>query len=170
MHSKILRIIAIVLVVLLQAWVFNYITLFRVATPYIYLFGLMLLPIKESKVSCTLIGAAIGACVDLLSGTAGVHMAATTLAGFLRPYLLQPLTEPTNNTALAPSGKELKKGIYLILLLWVTIHHAVLFFLDGFFGFHMGYLLVRLAGSIVLSYLILLLLQVFFLDLSPKDD
>ena len=149
---------------------FNYLTLFKVATPFVYLFGLMLFPINLSKSAGTLLGALIGLAVDLLSGTAGIHMAATTLAGFLRPYFLNPLIDAHTNTALTPSGKLLKKGLYLMLLLWIGIHHTALLLLDSLSAFAIGFFFLRLIGSILLSFLILLLLQVFFLDTTPKEN
>ena len=80
--------LGIVLLVLLQVEVFNYIQLFRYATPSVYLFALLLFSVDTPKEWLTLVGALIGLSVDLLSGTPGLHMAALTLVGFLRNYLL----------------------------------------------------------------------------------
>ena len=45
--------LAAVLLVLLQVWVFNYIFLFKVATPFVYIYTLMLLPLNVSvPLSC----------------------------------------------------------------------------------------------------------------------
>ena len=92
--------LGIVLLILLQVEVFNYIQLFRYATPSVYLFALLLFSVDTPKEWLTLVGALVGLSVDLLSGTPGLHMAALTLVGFLRNYLLAPVVDIESYTAL----------------------------------------------------------------------
>ncbi len=165
-----LRGFAVVLLLLLQIWFFNYIYLFRVATPFVYLFALMMLPIKSSQTICTLGGAGIGCLVDCFSGTPGIHMAATTLAGFVRPYFLRPLIDADTMQTEAPSFHEQGRGLAVILFLWVLLHHFVLFFLDAFLNFDLIYLVLRLISSAFFSFAFLIVLQMFFLEYSAKKE
>lgn len=166
-HSLVYVFVAL-LMVLLQVWVFNYTYLFRVATPFVYLFDLMLLPIGFSKVGSTLLGAVLGMIIDVFSGTPGLHMASTALTGFLRPYFLRFLMKPDIDTTLPPASKVMGKGVFLILFIWVFIHHSLLFFLDAFSGFNWWVLIVRLGASSIFTYVCLVILQLLFFERNSQ--
>ena len=70
--------LAAVLLVLLQVWVFNYIFLFKVATPFVYIYTLMLLPLNVSVSALLWRAFIIGMFLDILSGVPGLHAASLT--------------------------------------------------------------------------------------------
>ena len=157
--------LGIVLLVLLQVEVFNYIQLFRYATPSVYLFS-----VDTPKEWLTLVGAVVGLSVDLLSGTPGLHMAALTLVGFLRNYLLAPVVDIESNLHRAPSMRIHGWGIWLVILEMVAIHQFVLFTLDSLGGFDWEYYALRLGSSMLLTYLIVMILQMLFLEHLPRHQ
>ena len=164
--QTVFRWIYIALLVLLQVWVFNYVYLFKVATPFVYLFALLLFPVNTTKAQLTLVGALIGLVIDLFSGTPGMHMAAATAAGFLRNYMLMPFVEVESEAELEfpPSSKLHGRGVMLFILEWVLVHHIILFGLDAVKGFDFIYFLLRLSSSVALTYVCLVILQLLFLE------
>ena len=160
--------LGIVLLVLLQVEVFNYIQLFRYATPSVYLFALLLFSVDTPKGVLTLFGALIGLTVDILSGTPGLHMAALTLVGFLRNYLLAPVVDAESNLSRAPSMRTHGWGIWLVILELVAIHQFVLFTLDSLRGFDWGYYALRMGSSILLTYPVVMILQMLCLEHTPR--
>lgn len=161
-------VLGIMLLVLLQVEVFNYIQLFRYATPSVYLFALLLFSVDTPREWLTLAGALIGLTVDLLSGTPGLHMAALTLVGFLRNYLLMPFVDIESNLRRAPSMRIHGWGIWLAILEMVAIHQLLLFTLDSWGGFDWEYYLLRMGSSMLLTYLIVMILQMLFLEHVPQ--
>jgi rod shape-determining protein mreD len=160
--------LGIVLLILLQVEVFNYIQLFRYATPSVYLFALLLFNVDTPSVWLTLAGAVIGLAIDLLSGTPGLHMSALTLVGFLRNYLLAPVVDIESNLHRPPSMRIHGWGVWLAILEMVAIHQFVLFTLDSLGGFDIGYYFLRMGSSLLLTYLIVMILQMLFLERTPR--
>lgn len=147
-----------IIVLLLQVWVFNPLYVFRIATPFPYLLLLFLLPIGLSKVEVTFFSALFGFVLDILSGTPGLHLAAFTATGFLRNYLLHFFVDSETDLLSSPIKGIRTGGVALLLFLLVVAHHTILFGLDSFSAFHIGYFLQRLGGSILITYLIVLVL------------
>ncbi len=57
------------LMVALQVWVLSPIALFRVATPYLYPFVLLLLPVDTNRTVLSISGFAVGMLIDIFSLT-----------------------------------------------------------------------------------------------------
>ncbi len=152
----------ITILVLLQVWVFNKLNLFRIATPYPYVYLLMIFPMGLSKVWRTFVSACVGLILDALSGTPGLHTAAFTFVGFLSAYLTQPFIDTDSNTAMPLSLRREGGGILFLLFLLIVIHHWIFFFLDALHLFNLSYFLIRLGSSIVLTFIISLTMLLLF--------
>lgn len=158
------RLLVISILVLLQVWIFSPLSIARVATPFVYLFGLWIFPVSSSPTMLTCIGAFMGIALDVLSGTPGLHLASASLAGFIRPYLLTSLVDTDANLEFPPSSKIHGRGIWLSIFTWVAIHHFVLFALDFLSGSSWLYILLRAVSSILVTTILLFVLQLFFLE------
>ena len=91
-----------VLFVALQVWVLSPIALFRVATPYLYPFLLLLLPVGTSRSVLCVVGFVLGFLIDFFGLTPGLHASALTLTAFLRQPILYLLTEKNTPEHLLP--------------------------------------------------------------------
>ena len=78
-------------VVLFQVLVMDNVMINGYMNPYIYLLFILLLPFETPRWLLLLSGFALGLTMDLFTGTLGMHTAATVLAAFVRPYLLNLL-------------------------------------------------------------------------------
>ena len=123
-----------VLLLLLQILVFNNIQFSGYVNPYVYLMFIILLPVEMPAWILLLLSFATGFIIDVFTGTPGMHAAATTLTGYIRPYILKVISprdgyEPGATPSMVTYGFSWFL-IYTIVL--VAIHHLALFYLEVF--------------------------------------
>lgn len=151
----------IIVLILLQVWLFNNLYLFRVATPFPYLYILFLLPMNLSKLTSVGFCALFGLVLDILSGTPGLHMATFPATALFRCYLLSFFSRAEIDWSQAPSLHCNGWRLILMMLLLVLFHHLFLFLLDAFLSFDIVYFLTRFLGSVCSTFLILLIALLF---------
>ena len=101
MINNILRgFIYFVVLVLVQVLILNNIHFLRVATPFLYLYFILKMPVGSSRMNVVFFSFLIGLTIDIFSNTPGMHAFACTLVGFIRHLLIQLLM-----------GKDLPEGI-----------------------------------------------------------
>jgi hypothetical protein len=92
---------------------------------------ILFLPVHFSSLLVLLLSALMGFCVDLLSGDLGLHTAACTAMGYIRPYLLKVIT--TNDQIDIPPINGRHFGQYFIYTgILIFTHHLLLFTLETF--------------------------------------
>ncbi len=166
------HILRFILLILIQVFILNNILFFQLVNPYIYIYFILLLPFNIPKVLIIILGFLMGLCIDLFSGTMAIHAFATTFIAFLRPYILtffsphdgyDTTTEPT--IAYYDISWWIKYS-----LLMVFIHHFLLFYLEIFSLNNFFYTLIKVVLSSVLSFIIMLLCQLFFHKTAKTHD
>lgn len=126
--------VIIIILVLLQVLVLNYIQFSGFINPYVYIMIVLLLPAVTPAWLLLIISFLTGLLIDLFSGSPGMHASATLLAGFSRPYVLRFIA-PRDGYE---SGSELSIAAYGIRWFFiytaviVFIHHTALFYLEVF--------------------------------------
>ena len=78
-----------VVLVLIQALILNNIHFLRIATPFLYLYFIIKMPVGTSRDLVVLFSFLIGLVIDMFSNTPGNQSAASTLAGII-PETLKP--------------------------------------------------------------------------------
>lgn len=76
-----------VVFVLIQVLVLNNIHFLRIATPFLYLYFIIKMPVGSSRTQVVFFSFIAGVVIDTFSNTPGMHAAACTLAGFCREPL-----------------------------------------------------------------------------------
>lgn len=142
------------LLILVQVWVLSPWELFRVATPYVYPFILLLLPINLKPIPLTVIGFGIGTILDLLYPTPGLHASALTATAFVRYYFVRPMISREIDSDAPALYAELEGKSIILLLEVFTLHHCLLFALDGGWLIDFRYMLLRLGSSLALSVIL----------------
>jgi rod shape-determining protein MreD len=152
-----------VVLILFQVLVLDNVMINGYMIPYIYILFILLMPFETPRWIQLLSGFALGLAVDLFSGTLGMHTAASVLAAFVRPYLLDLLAsrdgyEPETFPRIHYYGFIwfLK---YTVLI--VVIHHLALFYLEVFHLKHFFSTLLRVILSSTLSASTIVLSQYF---------
>ena len=152
-----------VVVILFQVLVMDNVMINGYMIPYIYILFILLMPFETPRWIQLLSGFALGLAMDLFTGTLGMHTAATVLAAFARPYLLDLLA---SRDGYEP---ETFPRVHYYGLLWflkyaaliVVIHHLALFYLEVFQLKHFFSTLLRVILSSILSTSTIVLSQYF---------
>ena len=132
MQTKGFYIISFLLLVLAQVLLLNNIHLFG-AQAYLYVIFLITFPITVSSKILMPISFLLGLCIDIFTGTYGIHAATTTFIAFVRPFLLRilaPLNDMSEVETLSFSGQKINFIWFSIVL--VLLHHFVLLMLEAF--------------------------------------
>jgi len=161
MINSILRYgVIIVILVLLQVLVLNYIQFSGFVNPYVYIMIVLLLPSTIPAWLLLIISFLSGLVIDLFSGSPGMHASATLLAGFSRPYILR-IIAPRDGYE---SGSDLSMAAYgarwflVYTAIIVVIHHTALFYLEvfRFTDFFRTLLRVILSSAFTVGFILLI--------------
>jgi hypothetical protein len=156
-----------ILLLLIQIIILNEIPpIHQFITPYLYFIFILWLPFGTSRMATTLLGFALGYCLDMFTNTPGLHAAAASLIGYIRPTILNILLaqevseELTKEPSIATMGWE--QFIFYIFSL-TFIHHFYLVLLEwlqfGNFWYFIGKVFFTTGMSILLILLVELLLN-----------
>jgi hypothetical protein len=128
------NILRFILLVLLQALVFNNIHFFDFMTPYIYLLIILLLPFETPKWLLLLAGFFTGLMIDIFSNTIGLHTIACTFIAYIRPWSTTVISAKQEyEPGMQPGIKNLGFRWFLSYTLLLTaFHHFILFYLEIF--------------------------------------
>ena len=164
------RLISFIVLCLAQALVFNHIHLLGHATILLYVYFVVMFPRNYHRWASLLWSFALGLSVDLFTNTPGLAAASLTLTGFLQPFLLElfiPREAPENMKS-SVSTLGFSKFFTLAAFL-VFIHCLVFFTLESFTLFNWLHWSLSIAGSIVLT-LVLLMVAVSFFTPAPSKE
>jgi len=119
--------------------------------PYIYIIGLIMLPMSMPRWAEMLLGAAIGLCMDAICSTAGVHMAACVAVAYLRPLLISQMVQDAHRIGSQVCSATVGDRPFLLtLILMVLLHHSMVFLLEAWSFHHIfWWLLTTLLSSLV---------------------
>lgn len=150
--------------ILVQILLLKNLALFGVALCFIYLLIILSIPVTISHISLILISFVIGFVVDIFYDSLGMHTAAATLIGFIRPYWLK-IISPTGGyvDSTDPDLKEMGIGWYFTYAMPLIFIFSLAFFLidqwgtAGLFG-----VLNKSFFSSILTFVLAILVQLLF--------
>lgn len=160
MERLLTRIAWFVGLVLIQVLLLNNICLFGLATPFIYVYLILVLDRDINPIGLMATAFLLGLSVDVFCNTPGVNAGASVFVAFLRPSLLR-LFSPRDEF------ENFEPGIYTIGL-WpfvryafvaVLLHHTVLFLLEAFTLANIAYLLLRIFCSTLLTTVLVMAIE-----------
>lgn len=122
----------LVLYLLLQVLIFKQLAFFDVSFNFIYVIGLLLLPIEIGHLLLIGVGFFVGLTVDLFYNTQGIQASACVLMMFLRPYYFQRTTGGSyeSGTPLNVRGMGLTWFIVFCFPM-IFLHHLVVFYAES---------------------------------------
>ncbi len=163
MINNILRsIIYFVVFVLLQVLFLNNIHYLRIATPFLYLYCIIKMPIGVSRTGVLIFSFAAGLIIDMFSNTPGMHAGACALVGLLREPIIHFLQGEDIADGLYPSYKSFGyAGFIRYVALFVLIHHVTLFLIEALTLFDPVFLLVRVGASVIMTILSICAVELF---------
>lgn len=156
------RLVAFVVLCLVQALVLNQISLFGHATPLLYIIFVITFPRNYSRVGMLLWSFAMGIVVDTFTNTPGVATASLTLMAFIQPALLQVFIPRESADDLVPAAHALGLSGYAIYAFIMTLAYCMVFFtLEAFSFFNWLLWLVDAFSSALLTYIFIMVLESF---------
>ena len=116
-----------IVLVLLQALVFNRICIFNVAVPYIFILFIIRLPVSLSINALLSVSFAIGLTVDIFSDTLGMHALSCTLLGLLRkPILSLYMPREDDVEGLIPTMRNIGFPVFLKYSFSVSLVYCII--------------------------------------------
>lgn len=147
-----------------QILLFNDLSLFDLARPFIYLAPLMMLPIRVVRWQGLLLAFSIGLTVDIFSYSLGIHAAATVFMFYIRDFLLHNIIGLGEEfEGMEPHADLLGIGNYLLYIgIMVFTHHLLMLLLDRLSVFHFADFILSLFVNTFFTILILLITEMLF--------
>ena len=144
----------------MQALVLNHINLYGCATPFLYVYFILLFRRDFPKWAVLLWSFFLGLCIDIFSNTPGVAAASTTFLGLLQPYLLNLFVPRDKADDLLPSMKSLGVARYVYyVIISVLIYNLLFFSIEAFSFFNWQQWLCNIGGSTALTIILILTIE-----------
>ena len=139
-----------IVLMLLQAFLFDNLGLGVWFNPLIYIVFIILLPMESLPVTVVLSGAVLGLLADFFTGGQGLNMAATLPAAFLRQPLLAHLCDRDDlRDGGIPTAERLGSGwrFFQLAATTIVLHHGIYFLLESWSWHFLPHALLRLVLS-----------------------
>lgn len=160
-----------VVLVLVQVLILNNIHFLRIATPFLYLYFILKMPVGTSQANVVFFSFLIGLVIDLFSNTPGMHAAACTLAGFARETLIGLYMGKDLPGGIYPSYRTFGYGgFFKYTLTFVVIHHLTLFLIESLTFFDPLFLMLRIAASVVTTTLLICTIEAFNISSQKSGE
>ena len=160
-----------VVFVLIQVLVLNNIHFLRIATPFLYLYFIIKMPVGSSRTQVVFFSFIAGVVIDTFSNTPGMHAAACTLAGFCREPLIRVFMGKDLPEGIYPSYKTFGfGGFFRSGLSFVLIQHTTLFVIESLTLFDPLFLVVRILSSVVMTTLLICTVEAFNIESQKSGE
>lgn len=166
MSTLVKLIVRFCLFILVQVFVLNQIPpLHHLVTPYLYFLFILWLPFNTGRIVQLLLAFLLGFALDSFTKTYGLHSSACLLIAYVRPYLINALTEQekAEMNFREPTFQSLGIAPYFVYITLLTfLHHILLFFLQALQTGGMVYFVVKSLFSTAVSVVLILLTELLF--------
>ncbi|WP_099464929.1 MULTISPECIES: rod shape-determining protein MreD [Parabacteroides] len=160
-----------VVFVLIQVLVLNNIHFLRIATPFLYLYFIIKLPVGMSQTKVVFFSFLAGLAIDMFSNTPGMHAAACTLAGFLREPLIRFYMGKDLPEGIYPSYKTFGYGgFFRYAVTFIIIQHVALFLLESLTFFDPVFLALRIFASVAMTTLLVCTVEAFNIESQKSGE
>ena len=131
-NSNFYNILRFILLVLLQALIFNHINFLGYINPYPYILFILLFPVNNNRSLFIFISFLMGLTIDLFSDSGGVHAASCAFIAYIRPPVLKfSFGMLYEHHAMKFSNTDFSnRTVYFLIL--TLLHHLMLFTMEIF--------------------------------------
>lgn len=151
-------ILLFVVLVAAQVIVFNHLFLFNIALPLVFIYLIIRLPVTMNLNWTMTVAFIMGLTIDVFSDTQGMNALACTLfATVKKPVLRLYFPREEDLTYPEPSIRSLGLGVFMKYLITMVVIYCFLYFtIESFSLFNPLRLLLRIVGSSVLTFFLIL--------------
>ena len=154
-----------VLFVFIQVLVLDNIHLFRIITPFLYLYIIVKIPVNVPRSQMIVISFLLGIIIDVFSNTLGMHAAACSLVGMIRNPLMYTFPEKGLAENDTPSYRTLGVWAFMKYVFYlVAIHHITLFLIESISLFDPIFLFFRIFANVILTMLFIFIVEAFNIE------
>ena len=147
------------LLIFLPVMLLNRITLFGVATPILYVYFLLKLPVGRNQFYVIISGFLLGLIIDIFLNTPGMNAAATTIVAAFRRPIISLFFDKVTYDEFVP-GMYTSAGSFIRFTVFtVFLHLALLFFIESFTLFNLMNTVLRIVSSTIISVILILALD-----------
>lgn len=149
-----------IILCIVQVLVLNHIELFGCATPFLYVYFIMLFRRGFPRWAVLLWSFFLGIFIDMFSNTPGVAASSATLIGLLQPYLLNLFAPRDSSDDMMPTMKSLGVARYVYYtIICVFIFNLLFFTVEMFSFFNWLQWALNICGSTVLTVVLILVIE-----------
>lgn len=151
-------IILFIIMVLAQVIIFNNLCLFNVATPLLFIYFIIRLPLSLNINWLLTLSFLLGLIIDIFSDTYGTHsLSCTILAILKRPTFKLYSTNDESLLAIQPSIKTLGFTTYFKYVITISLLYSFLLFtIEAFTFFNPLSLLLKISSSAILTCILII--------------
>jgi hypothetical protein len=166
MNQTLKYIFRFILLVLVQAFVFDKIRLHELITPSIYFVFILWLPFRINRAVLMILALALGYSLDAFRHHPGFHAAACVVMAYVRPFIIRLLLPKDAFEASYDEPSIRSMGGWVPYLIYIGtlifIHHAWLYTLEAWqFNGNM-YVIIKTIASGLLSVILILIIELLF--------
>ena len=160
--TQIIRLLQLLGLLALQVLFMNHIQLFGYAIPLVYVAFLIYFPANASRTEILLWSFAMGLAVDAFSNTPGIASGAMTLAGMIRPPLLNSMLSKDEPDNAVPSFRTMGTWTHIrFIFILIVIHHILFFALESFSFVNLKDIAISWAGTVLLTLFVVIAMEAF---------
>lgn len=159
--SNLFEIPLFITLILLQVLLLSRISIYGIATPVLYLFFLLKLPMGKNLFYVIISGFLLGLIIDIFLNTPGMNAAATTIVAAFRKQFMSLFFEKEDYDTFVPGINTVTGPFIRFTILMVVAHLSLLFFIESFTLFNLPETLLRIVASSFISILLILGLDSF---------
>ena len=168
--SVIKIVIYFVFYVALQVLLLDKIHLFKIVTPFLYLYVIVKIPANMTRSQVIAVSFLLGIVIDIFSNTLGMHAAACSLAGLFRNPLMYTFTGKELVESSIPSYQSLGVRSFMkYVLLLVILHHVTLFLIESISLFDPRFLLMRIFANVILTVLFIFIVEALNIERKRSE-
>ncbi len=151
-------ILLFVVLVAAQVIIFNHLFLFNVALPLVFIYFIIKLPVTLGLNWMMSLSFLMGLTIDIFSDTQGMNaLTCTIFATLKKPVLRLYFPREEDLTYPEPSIRSLGLGVFMKYLITMVVIYSFLYFtIESFSLFNPLRLLLRIVGSSVLTFFLIL--------------
>lgn len=154
------RLAQLLLLLVLQIFLFNHIILLGYATPLIYVAFLLYVPLNANRVATLVWAFVLGTIVDMFSNTPGVSAFSLTFVAMMQPNLLNAYVPKESVEDMMPNYKTMGAWNHLrYMTIMLLVHHALYFVLESFSFFNLHDMAVAFGLSFASSWILIAVME-----------
>lgn len=157
--------VKLIFLIVFQIFILNNIEFSGYINPFIYIVFILHLPLNTPKWLLLILGFGLGISIDIFSDTAGMHAIATVFLAFLRPGVINMLSQKQEVDADAmPSIRDMGLSwFFMYSLILIAAHHFVLFYIEVFRFSEFFVTFSRAALSTFATFLLIIISEYLFI-------